>query len=277
VATYLDRLLDGARRRVADAAAREPLDALRERASDLAPPPSFRDGLAVPGVQVIAEVKRASPSKGPIAPDLVAPDQARAYVDGGAAAVSVLTEPDEFLGVLADLTDVAALGIPALRKDFLVDPYQVWEARVAGASAVLLIAAALDRATAVTLVEHAAAAGVDVLMEVHGPDDLATVADLEVGVFGVNTRDLRTFELDRDGFARLRAALPSGALAVSESGIRDADDVRRAAAEGADAVLVGETLVRAADPVAAVADLVAAGAVATAPTEVTSPAPTTSS
>jgi indole-3-glycerol phosphate synthase len=259
VATYLDDLLDGARRRVAAAAAREPLAALRERALGVPVGPSLADALAAPGVQVIAEVKRASPSKGDLAPDLVAPVQARAYADGGAAAVSVLTEPDRFRGSLADLADVAALGVPALRKDFLVDAYQVWEARAAGASAVLLIVAALDEATLAALSAEADEAGLDVLTEVHDADEVATATRVGARIVGVNARDLRTFELDRDGFARLRPQLADGVLAVSESGVRDADDVRLAASQGADAVLVGETLVRADDPAAAVAELVAAG------------------
>jgi indole-3-glycerol phosphate synthase len=259
LATYLDDLLAGAHRRVCDARAREPLEALRDRAADRPPPPAFAAALAAPGLQVIAEIKRASPSKGDLAPDLVAPDQARAYVDGGAAAVSVLTEPQRFRGSLGDLADVAALGVPALRKDFLVDPYQVWEARLAGAAAVLLIVAALDDAALATMHEEAHAAGLDVLVEVHDTAEVARAAVVDATVIGVNARDLRTFELDRDGFARLRAELPDGALAVSESGVRDADDVRRAVDEGADAVLVGESLVRAPDPAAAVAALVAAG------------------
>jgi len=257
--TYLDGLLDGARRRVAEAREREPLAALRERAEDAPVGAPFRDGLAAPGVSVIAEVKRASPSKGVIAADLNAPEQARAYVAGGAAAVSVLTEPEQFHGTLADLADVAALGVPALRKDFLVDPYQVWEARAAGASAVLLIVAALDEPTLALLHDEARGAGLDVLVEIHDAAEAAAAGRIGAEVVGVNARDLRTFELDRDGFARLRPQLPDGALAVAESGVRGPDDVRRAADEGADAVLVGESLVRAADPTAAVAELVAAG------------------
>jgi indole-3-glycerol phosphate synthase len=269
VATYLDDLLDGARRRVAEARAGEPLEALAERAAAAPQAPSFASALAGPGVSVIAEVKRASPSKGPLAPDLDARTQAAAYAEGGAAAVSVLTEPDQFLGHLTDLADVAALGIPALRKDFVVDPYQVWEARAAGASAVLLIVAALTEVELEALHREAGDAGLDVLVEVHDEAEAELTRRLGATIVGVNARDLRTFALDRDGFARIRAALPDGALAVSESGVRDAADVRRAAAEGADAVLVGETLVRAADPAAAVRDLVAAGA----PTSSTSSEP----
>lgn len=257
--TYLDDLLDGARRRVETARGREPLAALRERALEVPAGPSLLEALAPPGVSVIAEIKRASPSRGPLAPEVVAPLQARAYVDGGAAGVSVLTEPDRFLGSLADLADVAALGVPALRKDFLVDPYQVWEARAAGASAVLLIVAALEEATLSALHDEATEAGLDALVEVHDADEVALTHRIGARLVGVNARDLRTFELDPDGFARLRPSLPGDALAVAESAIREPDDVRRAAADGADAVLVGEALVTASDPAAAVAALVAAG------------------
>jgi len=271
---YLDDLLAGAHRRVAAARAAEPLDALRERAAAAPAAPSFRAALSQPGVAVIAEIKRASPSRGPLAPNLDAPACARAYHDGGAAAVSVLTEPDRFAGSLGDLADVAALGIPTLRKDFLVDTYQVWEARAAGAAAVLLIVAALDDATLARLHDEAMAAGLDALVEVHDDAEVVRARHLGARIVGVNARDLRTFELDRGAFARLRPTLPEQALAVAESGVRAPEDVARAAAEGADVVLVGEALVTAADPQAAVAALVAAGAAPSpAPSSVPNPAP----
>ncbi len=263
VTTYLDDLLDAARQRVIRARREEPVERLRERALATPAPPSFRDALAGAGVAVIAEVKRASPSRGDLAPGLDAAAQARAYRDGGAAAVSVLTEPTRFKGSLDDLAAVARLGVPALRKDFVVDPYQVIEARAAGAAAVLLIVAALDDDTLAALVEEARAAGIDTLVEIHDEAELARAVRIGARVVGVNARDLRTFEVHRDAFARLRPALPAGTLAVAESGIRDADDVRAAAAQGADAVLVGESLVTAPDPQAAVAALVAAGHPAT--------------
>jgi indole-3-glycerol phosphate synthase len=219
----------------------------------------FRAALERPGVAVIAEIKRASPSKGDLAAELNAPEQARAYVDGGAAAISVLTEPDRFKGSLADLVDVAALGIPVLRKDFLVDPYQVWEARAAGASAVLLIVAALDEPTLALLHDEARSAGLDVLVEVHDDAEVAAAHRIDADLVGVNSRDLRTFELDPDAFARLRPQLPDAALAVMESGVRGPQEVVRAAEYGADAVLVGEALVTSPDPIAAVAALVRAG------------------
>ena len=257
--TYLDDLLAGAHARVAAARAAQPLGALREQALAIPVGADFRAALGGDGVALIAEVKRASPSKGPIAPDLDAVAQATAYRAGGAAAVSVLTEPDRFQGSLADLAAVAALGMPALRKDFLVDAYQVWEARAAGASAVLLIVAALDEPLLTSLYAEARQAGLCVLVEVHDAAEMATAGRLGADVIGVNARDLRTFELDPDGFARLRAHLPDTALAVAESGITTPDDVRRAAEQGADAVLVGESLVRAPDPTALAAAFIAAG------------------
>jgi indole-3-glycerol phosphate synthase len=259
VPTYLDDLLAGAHARVAAARATQPLESLREQAQQVPVGPDFRAALAGEGIALIAEVKRASPSKGPIAPDLDAVAQAAAYRSGGAAAVSVLTEPDRFQGSLVDLAAVAALGVPALRKDFLVDPYQVWEARLAGASAVLLIVAALDEPTLTRLDAEAREAGLGVLVEVHDEAEMAAAARLGADVIGVNARDLKTFAMDPDGFARLRAHLPDTALAVAESGITSPDDVRRAADEGADAVLVGESLVRAPDPTAFAAALIAAG------------------
>ncbi len=258
---YLDDLLDSARARVAAAAGRESLADLTARAVEMAPGPSLYDALAGPGISVIAEAKRASPSKGPIAPGLDAVAQATAYRRGGAAAVSVLTEPTRFAGSLDDLAAVAATGVPALRKDFLVDPYQVWEARAAGAAAILLIVAALDDHQLDLLHEEARNAGLDVLVEVHDDVEVARATRLGARIIGVNARDLRTFELDRQAFARLRPDLPSGVLAVAESGISTSEEIRDAAAAGADAVLVGESLVRAADPAAALAALVAAGAV----------------
>lgn len=225
----------------------------------MAPGPSLHTALAGEGVAVIAEVKRASPSKGPIAPELDAAAQAAAYRRGGAAAVSVLTEPTRFAGSLEDLASVAASGVPALRKDFLVDDYQIWEARAAGAAAVLLIVAALDHDRLAALHDLAHTAGLEVLVEVHDEHEVARAAAIGARIVGVNARDLRTFELDHHAFARLRPALADGVLAVAESGITAPEDLRRAAAAGADAVLVGESLVRSTDPAGAVEALVAAG------------------
>ncbi len=260
--SFLDDLLADARRRVTQAIAREPLAELRERAALVPAPPSFHDALARPGVGVIAEVKRASPSKGDLAPGLDAVDQAERYAKANVAAISVLTEPDRFKGSLDDLRAVSALGTPTIRKDFVVDPYQVWEARAAGASAVLLIVAALDRATLGSLSTEAAEAGLDVLTEVHDEAELETARAVGARIIGVNARDLRTFAVDRDAFGRLRPGIPGDVLAVAESGIRGPQDVTRAAQEGADAVLVGEALVTAADPHDLATRLVTAGSAA---------------
>lgn len=259
MATFLDDLLAGARDRVAFARRTVPRAALEDEIAHRPTPPSFRDALAQPGVRVIAEVKRASPSKGDLAPGMDAAAQARAYRDGGAAAISVLTEPDRFKGGLADLQHVAALGVPTLRKDFIVDEYQLYEARALGAAAALLIVAALDDHALVDLHQAAAGLGLDVLVEVHDRSELDRALALDAGVIGVNARDLRTFEVDRDAFRSLRPAIPDDVVAVAESGVRGSDDVRRAARDGAGAVLVGESLVTADDPQAAVAALVAAG------------------
>lgn len=258
--TFLDELLAGAHRRVEEARAREPFEALRRRAGEGPRPPAFAEVLARPGVGVIAEVKRASPSRGDLALGLDAVAQGRAYRSGGAAAISVLTEPERFKGSLADLSAVAALGTPTIRKDFIVDRYQIWEARAAGAAAVLLIVAALDEETLGDLYVAARNAALDVLVEVHDEAELAVAADLGAKIIGVNARDLRTFDVDGDAFARLRPSFPAGTLAIAESGIRGPDDVRAAAAAGADAVLVGEAVVTSDDPAGAVAAMVAAGA-----------------
>lgn len=261
--TYLDDLLAHAHERVAEASAAVPLEELRDRAGQRPAPPSLADALTGSRVAVIAEIKRASPSRGPLAPDLDAVAQASAYRAGGAAAISVLTEPSRFAGSLEDLADVSALGIPTLRKDFLVDPYQVWEARLAGASAVLLIVAALGDAELAALLAEADHAGLDALVEVHDEAELDRALAAGARIVGVNARDLRTFEVDRDAFARLRPRIPDGIISVAESGVRGPDDLREAARRGADAVLVGESVVTADDPEQAVAALVTASADAT--------------
>lgn len=260
MADHLQRFLEGARARVAAACATEPLAELRARAPMTAmPPPSLRDALSGPGVAVIAEIKRASPSRGELAAGLSALQQAAMYRAGGAAAISVLTEPDHFRGSLEDLRRVAALRVPTLRKDFVVDPYQVWEARTAGAAAVLVIATAVDDAQLSTLLEACAEAEVEALVEVHDTDEAQRAVAAGADLIGINARDLRTFEVDRATFGRVYPTLPRSVVTVDESGITGPDEVRRAADAGADAVLVGEALVTADDPTAAVTALVEAG------------------
>jgi indole-3-glycerol phosphate synthase len=267
VTGFLARACSEAAERVAEAARLVPLDELR---AAVGPPPrrAFDQALRAPGVSVIAEVKRSSPSKGHLAwvPDPAA--HAAAYARGGAAAISVLTEPAHFSGTLADLAAVAAaVDVPAIRKDFVVDAYQVWEARRAGAAALLLIVAALDDDRLCDLLRETAQAGLGALVEVHdvAEAERAGRAFAAVGaagpppVVGVNARDLATLEIDPGRFAACVDALPAGAVTVAESGVSGPQDVARAAAAGADAVLVGEHVVTSAEPEEAVRRLVEAG------------------
>jgi indole-3-glycerol phosphate synthase len=249
--------------RVAASARTEPLAALRARAAATPAPPSF--GVALGG-GIIAEVKRASPSRGVIAAGRDAVAQARAYVDGGAAAISVLTEPAHFHGSLDDLAAVAAaVPVPVLRKDFVVDPYQLYEARAVGAASALLLVAALEQARLRELVHAAADAGLEALIEAHDADEVARAAAVvaEVAgecsvVVGINARDLRRLSVDRSRFAALVDGLPDGVLIVAESGVTGPDDVVAYRRAGADAVLVGEHLMVADDPATATRALVAA-------------------
>ncbi len=213
-----------------------------------------------PGLAVIAEVKRASPSKGDLA-DIPDPATlAAAYAVGGAAVVSVLTEARRFSGSLDDLAAVRErIDIPVLRKDFLVTPYQVAEARAWGADVVLLIVAALAQPDLVVLREQAEALGMTALVEVHDEEETRRAVDSGARVIGVNARDLRTLEIDRSTFARLRPLIPEAAVAVAESGVRGVADVRAYAEAGARAVLVGEALVTGGDPAASVAEFSAVG------------------
>lgn len=262
MATYLDDLLATARERAAAVHDQDRGMQLRANADALADKVErdrLRTALSQPGVSVIAEVKRASPSRGELAPGVDAATQAGKYLDGGAAAISVLTEPSRFSGGLADLAAVSDLGAVALRKDFIVDPVMVHEAVVAGASAILLIVAALTDDELQELHTEATRLGLDVLVEVHGEQEVSRALRAGATIIGVNARDLQTFELDRDAFARIRPRLSDGVLAVAESGVRGPDDVRRARDEGADAVLVGEYVVTSEDPTATVASLVEAG------------------
>lgn len=251
---FLSEITAGVRRRLE----RRPLDeaGLMALALRLPPPRGFADALRrAPGPAVIAEVKRSSPSAGPIAEvDPVA--QARAYEAGGAAAISVLTEPTRFDGSLADLRAVhLAVGVPVLRKDFLVHPAQVIEARVEGADAVLLIAAALSGTELAAMLAAATDLGLGALVETHSEEDLEKALATDAEVVGVNARDLETLEVDPDRALGLLGRVPSERIAVLESGIASRADVEAARRAGARAVLVGEALMRAADPAAAIRDL----------------------
>lgn len=242
--TYLDRIVVDVVRRLDERQSRRPLSHLCALPAPSARP-SFAEAIKAPGMSLIAEVKRASPSKGPIRPDLEVAAVVAAYERAGARAVSVLTEQDHFHGGLADLeAAVAATSLPVLRKDFIVDEYQIEEARVAGASAVLLIAALLPDPRLGELVDSAARAGLDVLLEVHDSAELQRALMHPGVVIGINNRDLRTFEVRLDTTVDLARSVPPTRLLVSESGIGGRADVERLAAHGIDGVLVGESILR---------------------------------
>jgi indole-3-glycerol phosphate synthase len=235
-----------------------------ERRAAAAPPaPSFAAALGGPAVAVIAEVKRRSPSAGAIRSGADAALLARSYAAAGAAAISVLTEPEHFGGSLDDLAGVAAaVSVPVLRKDFVVDPLQLCEARALGASAVLLIVRALDDAELETLAADARALGLDTLVEVHDRPELERALALRPTAIGVNARDLESLEMDPTRHASLLPLIPAGFPAVAESGLATRADVERVASAGADAVLAGTALAGAADPAAAVRALVGVARVA---------------
>ena len=238
---------------------REPLAAIERRARDASPDgPRFVAALGAAGrVNVIAECKRRSPSKGVLAERYDPVAIARQYERGGAAAISVLTEPGFFDGSLEHLAAVRAqVALPLLRKDFVVEEYQLFEARAAGADAVLLIVAALGQTDLVALQGRAADLGLATLVEVHDEDELARALDAGARVVGVNNRHLRTLAVDVGASDRLAAAMPDGVIAVSESGLRSRQELDRLAARGYRAFLIGERFMTDADPAAAVRALV---------------------
>ncbi|MBN1418009.1 MAG: indole-3-glycerol phosphate synthase TrpC [Planctomycetes bacterium] len=221
----------------------------RRLAAAAPPVRSFSGALAVPGVAIIAEIKRASPSRGRIRDDFDPPAIARAYAAGGARAMSILTDTRFFEGALAHLVEARAAGrLPVLRKDFLIDPIQVWEARAAGADAILLIAAILGDEDLRGLLRLAGELGMDALCEVHDEAEMLRVLDAGGRLIGINNRDLRTFRVDIAVTERLAPLARDRALVVAESGIRDRADIERLEAAGARAFLIGEHLMRAGDP-----------------------------
>jgi indole-3-glycerol phosphate synthase len=245
----LDQILAETRRTVAQARQQRPLAAVEEQAAAAPPARGFAAALRRPTITCIAEVKRRSPSAGWIREGAEAPEIARLYEGAGAAALSVLTDGPFFGGSLADLTAArGAVRLPVLRKDFIVDPYQIVEARAAGADAILLIVAALGDADLAALLAEARRVGLDALVETHDASEIDRALAVGATVIGVNHRDLATFKMDMTLAARLRPRVPSDCVVVAESGIRTAEDVRRMRSAGVDAILVGENLMRAPDP-----------------------------
>jgi indole-3-glycerol phosphate synthase len=253
----LDAILARTRERVAAEAALRPLGSSHPAVRQAPAVRPFAEAVARPGrVNVIAEHKRRSPSRGAIREDLRPADVARGYEAAGAAAISVLTDEPFFGGRVEHLVEArAAVSLPVLRKDFILDPWQIWEARAAGADAVLLIAAALPDADLAGLLAVARGAGLDALVEVHARGELDRALAAGSRIVGVNNRDLRTLAVSLETSVALAPSIPDDVVAVAESGIHAGADVRRLRDAGFDAVLVGEHLMEASDPGAALARL----------------------
>ena len=258
--TVLDQIIAGV---LEDLAARQRLVSLDQLKEQVSSTPLARDLVAAfrsPDVAIIAEVKRSSPSKGKLS-DIADPAElASIYASGGAALVSVLTEERRFGGSLKDLDDVRAkITIPILRKDFMVTPYQIWESRVHGADVILLIVAALNQDSLIELLSCADSLGMQALVEVHTEEEVDRALGIGAKMIGINSRNLKTLEVDRQVFPRLAAGIPPEIIKVAESGVSGPAEVSEYAKAGADAVLVGEALVTSANPRLLLAELIAAG------------------
>jgi indole-3-glycerol phosphate synthase len=255
----LDRIVAAKAARLQAAKAKTPYDVLMERASAI--PRRAQTSLAealkpTSRVNIIAEIKQRSPSKGIICEDFDPARIAESYVSGGAAALSILCEEDFFGGSLEHLKEVRRLvAAPLLRKDFIFDPYQLYESRVAGADAVLLIVAILDDELLARLIELANELGLDALVEVHSADEMSRAGTAGASIVGVNNRDLTSFKVDLDTSIKLAPVAPKGSVLVSESGITTVADIRRLRSAGLHAFLIGEHFMRAQDPRAALKDL----------------------
>lgn len=258
--SVLDEILDGVRADLHERQSRVSLEDLKARAAGrpyaVDPMPAFRGD----GVAVIAEVKRSSPSKGPLAsindPAALAAD----YEAGGASMISVLTEGRKFGGDLDDLQTVRnVVEVPVLRKDFILTSYQLWEARAYGADVALLLVVALEQNALISLIERAESIGLTAVVEAHTAEEVDRAVDAGARIIGVNARNLRTLTVDRSAFTELAPRIPDNIVKIAESGVRGPHDVIEYARAGADAVLVGESLVTGKNPRDAVADLVAAG------------------
>ena len=255
--TILDRLADHARERVEEAKRRQSLTEIRQRASDMPKGNfAFENALKKPDIAFTCECKKASPSKGLIAPEFPYLSIAREYEAAGADAVSVLTEPKWFLGSDKYLKDIAeAVSIPCLRKDFTVDEYMIYEAKLLGASAVLLICSILSEEQIKEYIGICDGLGLSALVEAHDGEEVEIALRAGARMIGVNNRNLKDFSVDTENSRRLRQMIPPEVLFVSESGVGSAEDVSRLRGIGADAVLIGETLMRAADKKAKLREL----------------------
>jgi indole-3-glycerol phosphate synthase len=248
----LDRIVDATREEVERRRSRTPLERLEAALGDRPEGRPFGEAIASTGLSVIAEHKRRSPSAGEIRAGSTVTDIVQAYERGGAAALSILTESHHFGGSLEDLSEaLAATELPILRKDFIVDPYQLYESAAAGADAILLIVAALDHDDLYDLHREARGLDLDVLVEVHDEEELERALDVDADIIGLNNRDLTDFSVDIERTYELLSDVPAGKTVVSESGFTSRDQLDALERVGVDAVLVGETLMRADDPEAA--------------------------
>ena len=249
--SFLEKILKAKQTEIADCKERVPREELEQIAAGRDDFRGFRASLSLPGVRIISEIKRASPSRGDIDPDLDPAALAKAYEQGGAAAISVLTEPAFFKGSAEDLKLARkAVSLPVLRKEFIVDPYQVVETAAMGADAMLLIVRILDDDQLHSLHRQARDLGLDVLTEIFDEDDARRLAGMDDLLIGINNRDLKHFQTDTRRAARIAAALPAGAEVVAASGIFTTADVQRTLDQGIRRFLIGEALVRQTDPIA---------------------------
>jgi indole-3-glycerol phosphate synthase len=254
----IEDLVGSARAGVARRSAAVPLEDLEQRLAERPEQRPFREALVRPGLSVIAEFKRRSPSAGEIRAGATPAEIARSYDEAGAAALSVLTDEEHFGGSIEDLQEArAACVLPVLQKDFIVDRYQLYEAALAGADAVLLIVAALDQDRLADLHEEAGELDLDVVVEVHKEAELESALSADAEVIGINNRDLDDFSVDVQTTFELMPDVPAGKTVVSESGIADRDTLDELERVGVDAVLIGETLMRADDPGAKLRELIA--------------------
>ncbi len=256
---FLSRILASKREEVEAAKSRVSVEEMKDRAFDRPAALSLAQVLRWFHIRVIAEIKRSSPSKGPLRPDLDSASLAWSYYENGASAISVITESSHFGGSLDDLV-AAKKGlrgkiIPLLRKDFIIDPYQVYESRAYGADAILLIVAALDTERLAELLNLGYDLGMRSLVEIHNEEDAEKAVAVRAGIVGINNRDLKTFKVDINTTTRLRPLIPPDKIVVSESGIRTREDLQNLWSLKVNAALIGESLVRAADPGAALKEL----------------------